>query len=921
MRPIRLTLSAFGPYAGKTVFEMDKLGTQGLYLITGDTGAGKTTIFDAITFALYGEPSGETRETAMLRSKYAAEDTPTEVELTFAYAGKTYHVVRNPEYDRPAKRGDGTVRQKADATLTYPDGRVVTKLREVNQAVCEIMGIDRGQFTQIAMIAQGDFLKLLLASTEDRKKIFRQIFQTGRYQVLQERLKAASGELNKTCETLQASLRQSIESVLCPPDSEQAADWNTAVQGKLPMEDTIALLDTLCKQDETAQIACQTQLETIEQTLQTAQTQLGTAQQLQKAQAQLQTAQQEVAALAPQMAIWQTAYAKEQEKKPLRDALAEQIVQAKQALPRYDERDALQARLTQTTQTLAAAAQALDKHRADKKTLLTHVEQAQQELTLYKDAGAQQEKLQHMQKDLLARQKRMDELANLQQEWTKLDGRLAKAQARYTAQAQQAAQVQATYDRLHRAFLDEQAGVLAQTLAEHMPCPVCGSVDHPTPAQLTEHAPTAAALEQAKAQADTAQAQAAQASTAAAQCRGQAETAQTEILRRAAEALGDGTWEDIPAKMQAAAAEIAVQLGENQVAQQEMTQKLQRAAKIEAWLPKQAGKQQQLEDAIAAAQTALATGERDTQNLLDAIETHGKRLAFATRAQAETALKAQEKQLESMQNALESAQKTLQQGKSRMDALQGTVAALTTQTQDTAPIDLAALTTQLTALQQDKQGKTAQHTQIISRLDRNRALLTQMHTQQDKLAAAETRWSWVRTLSNTASGNLSGRERVMLETYVQMTYFDRILVRANTRLMQMTGGQYELRRSTVAENNRSQSGLDLDVLDHYNGSVRSVKTLSGGESFKASLSLALGLSDEIQSAAGGIQLDTMFVDEGFGSLDESSLQQAMQALAGLATGNRLVGIISHVAELKERIDMQILVKKERNGGSSAKIIV
>ncbi len=921
MRPIRLTLSAFGPYAGKTVFDMDKLGTQGLYLITGDTGAGKTTIFDAITFALYGEPSGETRETAMLRSKYAADDTPTEVELAFVYAGKTYHITRNPEYDRPARRGDGVVRQKADATLTYPDGRVVTRLREVNQAVCEIMGIDRGQFTQIAMIAQGDFLKLLLASTEDRKKIFRQIFQTGRYQVLQERLKAASSELNKTCEALQASLRQSIESVLCPPESEQAADWNTAVQGKLPMADTLELLEKLCKQDETAQIACQTQLQTIEHTLQTVQTQLGTAQQLQKAQAQLQTAQQEVAALTPQMQLWQMAYAAEQEKQPLREELAEQIAQAKQALPRYDERDALQARLHQTTQTLAAAAQALDKHRADKTTLLTQRTQAQQELTLYKDAGTQQEKLQHTQKDLLARQKHMDELAGLQKEWTKLDGRLAKAQAQYTAAAQHTAQLQAAYDRLHRAFLDEQAGVLAQSLTEHVPCPVCGSTAHPAPAQLPAHAPTAAQLEHAKAQADAAQAQAAADSTAAAGCKGQADTAQGEILRRAAEAFGDCAWEDISAKMQAAAAEIAVQLGENQAAQQEITQKLQRAAKIEAWLPQQAGKQQQLEDAIAAAQTALATGERDKQNLAEAIEAHRQSLAFATRAQAETALKAQEKQRETLQNALETAQKTLEQGKSRMDALQGTVAALTAQTQGTAPIDLAALRTQLMALQQDKQGKTAQHTQIISRWDRNRALLMQMHAQQDKLAAAEIRWSWVRTLSNTASGNLSGRERVMLETHVQMTYFDRILVRANTRLMQMTGGQYELRRSTVAENNRSQSGLDLDVLDHYNGSMRSVKTLSGGESFKASLSLALGLSDEIQSAAGGIQLDTMFVDEGFGSLDEHSLQQAMQALAGLATGNRLVGIISHVAELKERIDMQIVVKKEKNGGSSAKIMV
>ena len=179
----------------------------------------------------------------------------------------------------------------------------------------------------------------------------------------------------------------------------------------------------------------------------------------------------------------------------------------------------------------------------------------------------------------------------------------------------------------------------------------------------------------------------------------------------------------------------------------------------------------------------------------------------------------------------------------------------------------------------------------------------------------------MRALSDTVNGTLSRQEKIALETYVQMACFDRIIQRANVRFMVMSGGQYELKRRTVAENNRSQSGLELDVIDHYNGSERSVKSLSGGESFKASLSLALGLSDEIQSTAGGIRLDTMFVDEGFGSLDEESLQQAIQALTGLTEGNRLVGIISHVSELKERIDKQIIVTKERTGGSHVEIVV
>ena len=195
MRPTKLTISAFGPYAGRQVLDLDKLGTKGIYLVTGDTGAGKTTIFDAITFALYGETSGDIRRSDMLRSKYAADDVPTEVELIFAYGGKEYTVRRNPEYQRPSKRGGGIVTQKADAQLTYPDGNIVTKTKDVTAAVESILGVNRNQFTQIAMIAQGEFLKLLLAPTEDRKKIFRKIFKTELFQELQDRLKSESGKL------------------------------------------------------------------------------------------------------------------------------------------------------------------------------------------------------------------------------------------------------------------------------------------------------------------------------------------------------------------------------------------------------------------------------------------------------------------------------------------------------------------------------------------------------------------------------------------------------------------------------------------------------------------------------------------------------------------------------------------------------
>lgn len=246
--------------------------------------------------------------------------------------------------------------------------------------------------------------------------------------------------------------------------------------------------------------------------------------------------------------------------------------------------------------------------------------------------------------------------------------------------------------------------------------------------------------------------------------------------------------------------------------------------------------------------------------------------------------------------------------------------ALTAQLKDAEEIDVDTEKKRQTELTTEKADLTKAITVISSRLDRNGEALKNIRKGSGRLTEVETKWTWVKALSNTANGNIGGKEKIMLETYVQMTYFDRILARANTRFMIMSGGQYELKRRIEAENNRSQSGLELDVIDHYNGTERSVKTLSGGESFKASLSLALGLSDEIQSSAGGIRLDTMFVDEGFGSLDDESLQQAMRALYGLTEGNRLVGIISHVSELKEKIDKQIVVTKEKSGGSRAEIV-
>ena len=323
-------------------------------------------------------------------------------------------------------------------------------------------------------------------------------------------------------------------------------------------------------------------------------------------------------------------------------------------------------------------------------------------------------------------------------------------------------------------------------------------------------------------------------------------------------------------------------------------------------------------NSVRNAITAAGTEAQSKQQQLDA----GKgTLPFDSRRAAEERIEELAKTIERRKAALRNAEKAYTDSAGRVRELKAAIAGLEEQLSGGPEPDREGVTRQKAELTRQRKALEDRIKGIHAGLAANRSALAGIRDKAGELEALETRRVMVCDLSATANGTLSGKEKIMLETYVQTTYFDRIIDRANTRLMMMTGGQYELKRRIEAENQKSQSGLDLDVVDHYNGSERSVKSLSGGESFKASLSLALGLSDEIQSSSGGVRLDTMFVDEGFGSLDEESLDQAMKALTGLTEGNRLVGIISHVAELKNRIDRQIVVTKERSGGSKAQIVL
>ena len=475
------------------------------------------------------------------------------------------------------------------------------------------------------------------------------------------------------------------------------------------------------------------------------------------------------------------------------------------------------------------------------------------------------------------------------------------------------------YEQIHQAYLDAQAGVLAGTLREGSPCPVCGSLSHPSPARLPGYAPTQQQLREAQRQMNGAQEKMTQASTEAGQKKADRDARHRELFAwlEIGEIPLDQAQMQIMQSGTAARAEQKRLLGEQS--------RLEAARTRLGTLEKRELPQllRQIEENIREEKLAGEERTRLTGELAAAQEGADKLragLKHPGQREAQAEIRGWEEELEHLRTAMESARTQLEAARTAHTACQSRIQALKQQLADSSPEELPRLLEEQKQLREQTAALTAHREECAGRLRSNRRAAEGYTKHSADLAAVEQQLGWVGALSDTASGNITGKEKVMLETFVQMTTFDRVTARANIRLMAMTGGRYELARREQASSLRSQSGLDLDVVDHYNATRRDVRTLSGGESFLASLALALGLSDEIQSAAGGVRLDAMFVDEGFGSLDETSLSEAIAVLNGLSEGNRLVGIISHVDSLKTRISRKILVTKLPSGGSQARII-
>ena len=920
MRPLKLKISGFGPYAGTQELDFTVLGTGGLYLITGDTGAGKTTIFDAITFALFGEASGNSREPGMLRSKYAKPEDPTGVELTFAYDGKEYTVKRSPEYERAKKSGNGFTKQLAEAQLTYPDGRIITKQREVDKAVGEIIGLTREQFSQVSMISQGDFRKLLQADTKERQKIFRDIFGTGYYVTLQNRLNDEAADLHRKLSGAEASRQQYISGITCNEDSLLFLDVKRARDGGMLTADVMELLGKLLAEDKKTQDGLAAKLAEVETRLEQTNAQLTQAAAYTKAKNTLAEQQaketQTLAALETAKAALEAAQATI----PEQETLGKQIAEIDLLLPSYDELTTKTADLRKKQKDLGTAQNAEKTAQESIFALTGEITAMKAERKGLDTVSAEKEKLTGEKQRLTEEKKKLQAFTQSLGILDTQRKQLAKKQEDYRKADAQSTNKRQVYEALNKAFLDEQAGILAVGLAAGIPCPVCGSTEHPCLAVMSENAPTEEAVKQAKEAYETAQNRTNNASAAASAQRGVV-SANEEKLRQEAEVLLPGIkFEEVHPGVEDRVFRQARQIAalDEQITMLEAREA--RREKLDEQIPEK-------ENALAAARdtqtqareqcAALATAIDETQKQIAGLQ---EKLRFADKAEAQAQKTALQKKLADLKNALAHAQTDNNTAKEALAGIRSAIQQLQAQLAEGCEIETEALEEEKAALTEQKKEIADRQKELHARLTTNEKAQTNIAAKAEEMARLEEKYAWVRALSDTANGKISGKDKIMLETYIQTTYFDRILQRANLRLLKMSGGQYDLKRRRKAENMRGQSGLELDIVDHVNGTERSVNTLSGGEAFLASLALALGLSDEVQMST-GIKLDTLFVDEGFGSLDSESLNKAYNTLAGLTEGNRLVGIISHVAELKERIDRQIVVIKQKTGGSSAAIVI
>ena len=918
MKPIRLMMNAFGPYAGRVELDLAAICSGGLYLICGDTGSGKTMLFDAITYALYGEASGNAREAAMLRSKYAGPDECTEVELEFDLAGERYVVHRTLGREK-VKKGERVLEKSADAWLKHPDGRIVSKQKDVTAEVCTLTGLDRDRFRRTVMIAQGEFRELLDAKTEDRMVILRNIFGTDLYARFSEKAKQLAAEERKRADILRAELancRLMFDAAGDEALSAKLASLPEFVAPDLPdaVRDFLRKTEEECAELEKNREAERAEADIARYALTRAETDLENEKRLAAAEAERERAEAELVSAEKQCA--ETADHRAEAAKCREKAAA---IQAREE--EYEELEHLRASLAGDEAEVRECTEGVKRHTKRIALMEAEIGRAGEELEA---AKAEADGAERWQAEVKLNREEVRRIAGLLERIGRYDAavpELEEENARYAKAVSEKMKLQAAYAAGEKQYFDGLAGVLAAELRDGEPCPVCGSAEHPAPAVSSGETVTRAGLAKLRAETEAAAKLAEKYAVRAGNLKGSLKQLESEIL--ADTETGDAEGREAVARYRSELEERREELAQSG---REAKERLERASAAKQSLTELAGKLERYQALLNDEREVRGNLEKRADALNAADEEKRERIAVLTGRlpyetlaelrQDVTALTGRAAELERSADAAEKRQTDAAARAESCRAACDTIAGQLTDSCAGKYEEFRGICERCDAKLEETNGRLVRMTSL---LEKNRAAAVMLTRTAGNLAESEKRLELYARISDTANGNIKGKDKIMLETFWQMRLFERIIRLANIRLMKMTDGRYELIRKTGAENLRSKSGLELDIRDHWNGSVRSVRTLSGGESFTASLALALALSDETEAEAGGVKIDAMFIDEGFGSLDESSLDMALTMLESQSVIGRSVGIISHVAGLRERIGRKIVVTK--SGGVSRVDIV
>lgn len=923
MKPLKLTMSAFGSYAGKNVIDFTGQ-QQGIFLITGDTGAGKTTIFDAITYALYNQTSGGERNGNMMRSQYARPETETYVELEFLYRGQTYRVRRNPDYKITKTLKNGKIREQKvphSVELTLPDGTVFPEKKNATDAkIIEILGLTADQFSQIVMIAQGDFLKLLYTKSDERKMIFSKLFRTDIYWKIQENLRRKSMEMDERIQENDRAFEQEKSRIMPLPESEEIPLDELVERLRERLKD--ALKEQNLRRANVEELNKKiTKYEEINKLFVSLEKIRQTGRELEARQAESKERRQQIenARKADKVLV--------AEQQNLRQQQA--VEQSAQAIAKMGETLADDQEMFETLKTQLQEAEAKQKREAaDTQKKMLALEQSFPSYEALQNARSEEQQAKKVWEDLRKTSeesfhKKAAGIAALKEQQKRQEQIVEQTKKNWEQTSLSASESAKHYEHMYEAFLKEQAGILAENLSAGCPCPVCGSTVHPDPAKLSDHAVTELEVEQAKKTRAAAEekrdlayaafeaektekqklAQAVEkeeadfvlAQTIAKQQRKEAEQNYVSLQKTAEQIREKLVYPSLAeAKKQYAAMQKALE-----AAEQEIERKRQKVSELAEAMNTLKGQKLAEEENQKTAKKLAAKTEKEYAKLLEKsgfVSEETYHLAILPE-RSRSKLEREEKEYESQCLRQQSEQKLLEK-----------------QVSGKTYTDTSELNEQLKAEKQALKETEKTYMELHTAYENDRSVLQNCAVYLEKGKKLESEDQVIKSLSKTANGRLSGSAKIDFETYIQRQYFKQIIHEANKRLLTMSNHQFILKLKEEANTGRkTNEGLDLSVYSLVTDSERDVKTLSGGESFLAALAMALGLSDIVERSAGAIHPDMMFIDEGFGSLDAQSRQQAIEVLGELAGDSRMVGIISHVTELKEQIDRKLVVSRTDKG--------